>query len=132
MDHETAFAKAFLLSEKRARFLQYLADPKRRPEQLLRLGHTLPVLPERATVVPGAQDHPAELEKLLRARGAGDRCHVIGAGLRCDGRELALAEALRQVCLSGAGAILSCLPGRLAYYRPVAPGAGLLLERPQP
>jgi hypothetical protein len=128
MDHETAFAKAFLRSEKRARFLQALARERR--ELLSRLGRDLPYLPEFAFQVPAARDFPEELEKLLRSRGAGPTCHVIAGELKADGRELPLREALHQVCLQPAGAILSCLPGRLAYYRPEAPGAGIILERP--
>ena len=130
MNHEAAFAKAFLRSEKRARFIQYLADPKRRREMLGRLDHDLPYLPEWATPVPGEQDYPEELVKLLLGKGAGPSCYVIAAGLRCDGTEVALDQALKQICLQASGAILSCLPGRLAYYRPRAPEPGLLFERP--
>jgi hypothetical protein len=130
MGHEEAFAKAFITSEKRARFLQFLADSKRRKELLERLGHALPCIPAFAAEVPPSLDFPDELEKLLQGKGAGPTCHVIAAGLKADGRELPLREALIQVCLSGSGAILSFLPGRLAYYRPAAPGAGILLERP--
>ncbi len=130
--HEEAFGKAFILSEKRARFIQHLADPRRRKEILVHLDRALPYLPARATVVPGAQDYPEELERLLLARGAGPLCHLISAGLKADGRELPLRQALDLICLHGSGSILSCLPGRLAYYRPAAPGAGILLERPLP
>jgi len=129
MDHEAAFAKAFLPSEKRARFVQYLANPKRRKEMLERLNRHLPYLPDCAQEVPGPQDYPEELEKLLRAKGAGSSCHVIAGGLKADGRELPLREALNLVCMQPFGAILSCLPGRLAYYKPEAPGPGILLER---
>lgn len=83
-------------------------------------------------MVPGDQDYPEALERLLRARGAGLLCHLISAGLKADGRELPLRQALDLICLHGSGSILSCLPGRLAYHRPAAPGAGLLLERPGP
>lgn len=130
MGHEEAFAKAFLPSEKRARFIQYLAQPKRRKEMLSQLDHHLPYLPDFATVVPGEQDFPQELEKLLVSKGAGPTCFVIAHGLKADGRELPLREALLLVCMHGSGAILSCLPGRLAYYRPAPPEPGLLLERP--
>ncbi len=129
VEHEAAFAQAFLASGKRARFLQLLADPKRRPEILGCLDRDLPYMPGFATEVPGAQDFPEELEKLLTAKGAGPTCRVIAKDLKADGRDLPLGEALRLVCLSGSGAILSCRPGRLAYYRPEAPGAGLLLEK---
>lgn len=131
MGHEEAFAKAFLPSEKRARFIQFLAQPKRRPEMLSQLNRNLPYLQALATVVPSYQDFPEELEALLRGKGAGPTCHVIAAGLKADGRELPLREALNLICLNPFGAILSCLPGRLAYYRPQAPGHGVILERPQ-
>ena len=129
MTHEEAFAKAFITSEKRARFGQFLANAKRRQEMLERLDHDLPYLPAYAQEVPGEQDYPDELEKLLCARGAGATCHVIGAGLKADGRMLPVGEALRLICMNGGGALLSFLPGRLAYYRPAAPGRGLILER---
>jgi len=126
---EEAFVKAFLTSEKRARFLQFLANPRRRKEILDKLNHDLPFMPEFASTVPGHQDFPEELEKLLQAKGAGPICHVIADGLKADGRDLPLREALNLVCLHPFGAILSCVPGRLAYYKPEAPEAGILLER---
>ena len=129
MNHEEAFAKAFLPSEKRARFVQQLADSKKRKEMLERLDGDLPYMPGFATEVPGSQDFPSELEKLLKAKGAGPTCHVIVNGLKADGRELPLREALNLICMHASGAILSCLPGRLAYYKPESPGAGLILER---
>lgn len=131
MGHEEAFAKAFIASEKRARFIQFLANPKRRKEMLNRLNHHLPYLPGFAIEVPGNQDFPEELEKLLRAKGAGPSCHVIADGLKADGRELPLREALDLICLHEFGAILSCLRGRLAYYKPESPGHGIILERPK-
>lgn len=132
MNHEEAFAKAFLPSEKRARFIQLLAQPRRRKEMLSQLNRHLPYLSACASEVPGEQDFPEALEKLLRAKGAGPTCHVIAEGLKADGRELPLREALLQVCLQRSGAILSCLPGRLAYYRPESPAPGVVLEGPQP
>ena len=129
-DHETAFAKAFLPSEKRARFVQLLAQPRRRQEMLSQITRHLAFLPAVATVVPGDQDFPAGLEQLLIAKGAGPTCHVIADGLKADGRELPLREALFLVCLHRLGAILSCQPGRLAYYKPESPAPGILLFRP--
>lgn len=131
MNHEEAFAKAFIISAKRARFLQFLANPKRRKEMLQRLSHGLPYIQTLAWVVPVAQDFPDELEKLLRARGAGPTCHVISDGLSIDGKGVPLREALFAICMHGPGAILCCVAGRLAYYKPESPGQGVILERPQ-
>ena len=129
MGHEEAFTKAFILSAKRARFIQFLSDPRRRREALERLGAGLPLEPALATEVPGSQDYPQELEKLLRSKGAGPTCHVTVHGLKADGRDLPLREALDLVCMNAGGAILSCIPGTLAYYKPQSPGAGILLEK---
>ncbi len=128
-EHEAAFVKTFIASAKRARWGQFLAG-KRRREILERLNHGLPYIHELATEVPGEQDFPMELERLLKARGAGPTCHVIVDGLRIDGRELPLLEALNAVCMHASGAVLSCLPGRLAYHKPQSPGRGIILERP--
>jgi len=131
MGHEDAFVKAFLASGKRARWAQFLSNSKRRKEILERLNHDLPYLTALATEVPSAQDFPGELERLLKAKGAGPTCHVIANGLKIDGRELPLADVLFAICMHEAGAVLSCLPGRLAYYKPQSPGHGILLERLQ-
>jgi len=52
--------------------------------------------------------------------------------LKADGRAMPLREALDLVCLQPAGAILSCLPGVLAYYKPPSPGPGVVLEARRP
>lgn len=129
MDHEDSFVKAFIVPAKRARYAQFLANPKRRKEILERLNGELAYLPALATVVPEDQDYPDALEKLLQAKGAGTTCHVLVDGLRIDGRELPLREALRAICLHHDGAILSCIPGRLAYYKPESPAQGIILEK---
>ena len=132
MNHELAFAKAFIASEKRARFVQLLAHPRRRKEMLARLGQHLPYIHALATEVPGRQDFPEELEKLLNAKGAGPTCYVISDGLKIDAREVPLKDALNQVCMHPTGAILCCRPGALAYYKPESPAPGIILEKPQP
>lgn len=128
MDHETAFVKAFIKREKWARYLQLLANRRRREEILVRLNHKLDYLPALATEVPEDQDYPGALERLLRAQGAPATCHVLVNGLRIDGREVPLREALDTICLHMYGSVLSCIPGQLAFYRPKAPGRGVILR----
>ena len=130
MNHEEAFAKSFIASEKRARFIQFLADPRRRKEMLDRLSRNLPYISALASEVPSRQDFPEELERLLRARGP--TCYVLSDGLKLDRKEVPLREALDQVCMHAGGAILCCLPGTLAYYKPESPGPGIVLEKPRP
>ena len=129
MNHEEAFTKAFIRSEKRARFIQGLSNPKHRKETLEQMTEHLHYMPGLAVEVSPTQDFPDELEKLLKAKGAGALCHVTVDGLKIDGRDLPLREALNQICLHEGGAILSCIPGGLAYYKPGSPGQGVILER---
>lgn len=130
MDHEPAFVKAFLKREKWARSLQLLANRRRRGEILVRLNHKLDDLPDWAMEIPEDQDHPEALAALLTAKGAPATCHVLVKELRVDGCEVPLREALNAICLHRYGSVLSCIPGHLAYYRPEAPGRGVLLIRP--
>lgn len=129
MEHEPAFVKAFIKREKWARYLQLLANRRRREEILVRLNHKLDYLPALAIEVPDDQDYPEALELLLRAKGAPATCHVLVNRLRIDGCEVPLREALDTVCMHMYGSILSCIPGQLAYYRPEAPGRGVILAR---
>ena len=110
MDPESAFVHAFIVPAKRARYAQFLANPKRRQEVLERFNHELAYLPALATEVPGGQDFPEALEALLRSKGADPLCHVMVAGLKIDGRELPLREALRAVFMHRFGSVLSCIP----------------------
>src|SRR3546814_15275374 len=47
--------------------------------------------------------------------GAPTMCHIIGHG-DLDATEVPLEDALRAIHSMGNGVLLSCIPGRLAYY----------------
>jgi hypothetical protein len=52
----------------------------------------------------------------LRSRGARDTCWVISQLTGVDGKELELETALEAVVGKDMGSILSCVPGKLAYF----------------
>jgi hypothetical protein len=128
MGHEEAFAKAFIATDKQARWILFLSNPKRRSEILERLNHNLPFNPALGAEVHGNQYYPAGLEQLLKAMGAGPVCQVIADSMKIDGQELPLSVALSEIGSHGFGAVLSCVPGRLAYYKPESPGRGIILQ----
>jgi len=128
MNHEAAFVSAFVVPEKRARYLEFLANPKRRHEILNRLGHFDDFLTQFATETGYQQS--GVLDGLLRARGAGRLAHVISMSEDLDGREMPLLEALEGVLDYPFGSVVSCLPGRLAFYiQHEAPTQGFILEK---
>jgi len=55
---------------------------------------------------------------------------VISESRVLDGREMSLAEAMDQTWGSFTGTILSCVPGRLAFFHGEEMRSDRLLERP--
>jgi hypothetical protein len=129
MSHEEAFVRSFIVAEKQARYIEQLASPKRRRQLLDRLDHALDYDPAFAIRIPPSQQKPASIETLLRKKGAGDICHTISSSSDWDAREMPLAEALELVVGSGMGTVLSCVPGRLAYYEAEDMSERYLLSR---
>ena len=128
MNHEESFVRAFILPEKRARYLEMLKTPKRRQDILARLNHCLDYDASLATELSSAESNPENLERLLRSKGAGNMCHLIGDQLELDGQEITLAEGLEAVKSHDFGAVALCAPG-LAYYKSEAPSNGVILEK---
>lgn len=114
MDHEQAFISVFVIPEKRARYAQFLPEPKRRMEITDRFSHFFDFAPALAKEIP--RGTAAELAPLLRARGAGDTAHVIGGRDEIDGQVLPLEQAIDCALVDPSGVVVSCVPGRLALY----------------
>ena len=129
MDHEQAFVRAFIERPKQARYLEKLASPKHRREFLSRLHHNLDYDPRFAAQVPPSEQTAALVYAKLRGLGAPEHCHAIAAGSDLDGRQLPLREALSNVLGMGDGVVLSCVPGKLAYYESEDPNGRYILSR---
>lgn len=123
--HEAATICAFIAPARRARWLESLASIKRRRCILDRLNHCLDVDDRYATPLPSNADVLA----LLTANGAPATCYVLSAGATLDARELPLSQAILDAELGGWGTLISCLPGRLAYYYGECGEQRMLLKR---
>ncbi len=123
--HEEALIRAFIVPFRRARWLESLASSKRRPKFLDRLNHCDDFDERYCTPL----ESNANVVAVLTARGAPDTCYVVSDSPDIDGRELPLAEAVGESELGGWGTILSCLPGRLAYFYGEKGERRLLLDR---
>lgn len=129
MEHEQAFVSAFVVPEKRARYLELLAKPKRRSEITNRFSHFFDFLPQLARQVPRNSDVAA----LLRKQGAGDIAHVIGGRDALDGKDMPLEEAIIKATIDPGGVVISCIPGRLALYmKEFPPGDTFILSNKLP
>ena len=114
-DIEEATLRAFVRRERGDRYTALLKSRKRRGKLLSELHHFYDFDGRCIIHLERAEDSPRTLYNLLRKLGAPETCYVISAG-RLDGEELDLAEAVTELHATGMGAIVSCVPGRLAYY----------------
>ena len=121
---DAATIQAFVIKEKKQRYLEMLANSKKRAKFLDGLNHCSD-LDERFTTPVCWHDAIDELRK----RGAPDRCHIISSINEFDGIDLPLAAALLWVEQQGWGTIICCIPGQLAYYYDECGFRRLILER---
>ena len=127
MEHEQAFVSAFVVPEKRARYAAFLPNPKRRSEITNRFCHFFDFVPALARQVPRGMG--AELAPLLRAKDAGEVAHVIGGRREIDGQDLPLEEAIDSALAGPWGAVVSCIPGKLALFiKEFPPGETFILS----
>jgi hypothetical protein len=117
MVHEEAAIRAFIVRERRERFLELLPNPKHRHKITESLAHPNPAWfePDCVKRIPPAQSGAAGIARLLHSKGAGKTCWGISEDRRFDGREVDLDSALAELVGYGMGAILSCVPGKLAF-----------------
>jgi hypothetical protein len=127
-EHEIGFVSSFIIPERRERYLSLLGNPKRRGKLLNRLNHSHDVdLSLARQVPPGCTGE--SLAALLEQMGAGEICYVIADASDTDGQTMDLREALWRASAHGFGVVLSCVPGRLCFYKPESPTSGFILEK---
>ncbi len=126
-EHEQGMVKAFVERGRRERFSTLLASPKNRKKFTRELADFHWFDPRFATAVPWKVDpsiklwdrHVQGVEnlcRLLRSKGAGQTCWAISEDTDLDAKELDLESALEKITGMGMGTILSCIPGKLAYF----------------
>jgi len=126
-EHEQATIKAFVVRGRQERFSTFLSTPRNRKKLTKELPHFRWFDERFTTVVPWKVDPSLKLwdrhlqgitnvYRLLKSKGAGQTCWAISEDSNLDGQELQLESALESVVGSGMGTILSCIPGKLAYF----------------
>ena len=128
--HAAELVRTFFDRSRRDRYLRLLeSGSKGRAKFRSALPH-LRDLDERFVqpIPTGSQTADAILET-LRELGAPSTCYLLSESANVDGRILGLEEALDCVVGMGMGAIISCVPGRLAYFEGEDPGDRAVLFR---
>ena len=110
--HEEQIVSSFILKEKRHRYRHILTTPKKRCAGLDRLNHSDDFDPKYAKWLPSN----ADIVEMLKKDGSPSQVYMISADSELDGNTLLLAEATDAISIGGWGTIVSCIPGKLAYY----------------
>jgi hypothetical protein len=116
MNHEEATVRAFIQPTKRERYLAFLSNKKGRAKFILELTHFKSLNPKYIVPLLPSHQNPPSMGKILAAKDAGPKCWVISEDPQLDGQEMELDAALRDTIGPGIGAIISCIPGKLAYF----------------
>lgn len=116
-EREETFVKTFIASDKRERYLAFLASAKNRRKFMARLYHALETVPACTTHIASRDNFAEKVGRTLLQKGAGKMCYVISPEEDWDGQEMPFGEMLEEVLRLDSVAILCCLPGKLAYYK---------------
>lgn len=115
MHHEEQIIRSFIVRRKREKYLGLVRNSVTRNQFTHTLAHFKDLEPACIRTIPETKQNPIGIQRILEAKGAPTLCYVISEHPEHDAREFPLVNALEIFIRSGMGAILSCIPGRLAY-----------------
>jgi hypothetical protein len=131
-DEEEALIRSFAISSKQDRFLEMLANPKRRAKATAQLAHFAWLDPRWIVPIENRMQHPPLINQILRSRGAGETCYILSESSSLDGTHGPLLKTLQEIVGYGMGTLLSCIPGQLGYFEGEGPSDRyILLKRLQ-
>ena len=127
--HETQLIKAFFCRKKQDGMLNFLAHPKKRLKATDTLYH-LGDLNEKCIVQIELNGlSPVQIAHQLRIRGSPKTCWVISTNSKLDAKEHDLEFVLSEIVGWSDGSLLSCIPGKLAYYEGESPKNRFILQK---
>jgi len=114
--HEEQFARSFIVPEKRDRYLSMLDSKRGRKKLRDGLYHCRDLDRRFAHLVPSGEQYSESIERVLKSKGAPEKCYILSADDEFDGREMSLSEALSEVVGFVPGTFISCIAGKLGYF----------------
>jgi hypothetical protein len=126
---ERCTLEAFVTPHRRHRYVALLETKRGRRELRTLLAHSGDFDSRFLRPVPRKTTTVEELFALLQRRGALATCHVMAELDDLDGRTTDLRLALAKSIGGGHGILITCIPGRLAYYQGEEADDRYVLER---
>lgn len=126
---EEQSARPFIVPAKQDRYLSLLESPKGMLKLAHGLGHCDDLDMRHAKLVPVGRQNVDALEKVLKQKGSPDVCHVMSSHPRIDEQDMPLRKALEEAAGQTTGTLISCVPGKLAYFEFEDAGELYILQR---
>jgi len=123
------FFDSFVAPEKRHRYTELLSTARGQKKLRLGLDHFKDLDSRFWNRVPSAQQHAAEILRVLKVLGAPEMCYVMSSNSELDGREMNLSDALSAIVGRGLGSVVSCVPGVLGYFESEEAGERYICHR---
>lgn len=127
-EQETLIIDTFISRDYRDRLKFLLNHPKKRIVGLQWLNGPLDLDPRYKYPIRPKSD--AELVELLRKEGCPDQVYLMSSTRHLDGKILPLDDAVKQIGCYGYGTIMSCIPGKLAYWYAEEGAEKAILKKP--
>ncbi len=124
-----SFSFALSLYLQSVRYLSLLESAKGRKKIIDGLDHCHDLDIRYANLIPASQHYVEVIEKILKRKGAPNECHVMSSNSDIDNQNIPLHIALSETVGQGAGTLISCIPGKLAYFEFEDVGERYILER---
>ena len=115
-NHSEAVVKAFVVKAKRDRYLGFVSSAKNRKKFTKALAHFHDFDSRVLKPIPPNSHNAQKILDLLKQKGAGQECFLISESSKLDNRSMELKKALEEIVGFGLATIVSCIPGKLAYY----------------
>ena len=124
---EKSLVAAFVIPQKRSRYNSLLETGKGRDKVRRSLAHSPDWDPRFIRQIEN--QNPRAIQEVLRKMGAPRDCYVLSENDRYDAKRMDLLDALMGAVGYGMGTVISCVPGRLAFYEGEGPGVRYILNR---
>ncbi len=114
--HEERFVNAFIRKNKRERWLFFFAKAKRRHKIIDSLYHCDDLINTRP--IPSRHQYVKKICEILQDNGSPADCHIISTYEELDRKGMPLINALEAIAAGShmVPSIISCIPGKLAFY----------------
>ena len=132
INHEELLIHAFIIKQKRERYLNLIASSKGRVKLRAMLPHCRDFDQLCLHKISADKQHIADIMALLKKHNAPAECYIIAERANYDETTMPLYEAFENIFGSGLSFIISCLPGKLAYYEGEDAGERyILINKPE-